>query len=108
MRGIDEAPERGVATVASFDREIVLVVVAMVRRALLQGAEPERVAAEARDVVDVFPDSVERPAVQRGRRSRRGKVAARAGETVDHHLVDDGVVSPVGGLGVGSKSQLLT
>ncbi len=66
VRGLDKTNERRVAAVAWLDLEKVLVVIAVMGWALVHRAEPERVAPQRRDVVEVVADSVERAAVQSG------------------------------------------
>ena len=95
MRRVDQGLQGAFAAVARLDLEVILVVVAVVRRALMRWAEPQGVAAQSRDVVEALADAVESPSVERGRGAGLRQRCANARESVDHHLVDDRVVDPV-------------
>src|SRR5205814_4430883 len=92
---------------AWFDLEEILVVVAVVGWGLMHRGEPEHVAAEACDVVEVIANAVERPAIERRRRSRSGQRATWARKAVDHQLIDHGVAGPVWRVGAGPQRELL-
>src|SRR5438552_17988506 len=83
---LEEPLQGNVAPVAWFDLEEILVVVAVVGWGLMHRGEPEHVAAEACDVVEVIANAVERPAIERRRRSRSGQRATWARKAVDHQL----------------------
>ena len=95
VRGGDKTPQRRFAAVAWLDGKEVLVVVPVVGGRLVDGSEPDRVAAEPGDVVEVLADAGEGASIQRGRGARLRQRAVGPGEAVDHQLVDDRVVDPV-------------
>ena len=95
VSGLHELDQRRVPAVARLDVEEVLMVVAVMRRTAVHRAEPQHVAAETCDVIQVLADAIQRAAVQRGGVAGRRQALARAREAVDHDVVADRVADPV-------------
>ncbi len=93
---LDQPDQRFVSTVARLHLQKVLVVVSVMRGALVHRTQPEDVATQPFDVVDVLADSVQSSAVKRGRIARLRQALARPRETVDHDVVAQRVTHPIG------------
>ena len=66
VRRIDQLFQRGLTAVSLLDLEEVLMVIAVVGGRLVDRRQPDRVAANARDVIQVRAHAVERASVQSG------------------------------------------
>jgi hypothetical protein len=95
VRRLHQAEEPRIAPVARLHGEEVLVVVSVMRRTLMNRAQPEDAAAQAGDVVQVLADAVQRAAVQRGSVARSGQACARPRESVDQNVIADGIAQPL-------------
>ena len=66
VRRIDQLFQRGLTAVSLLDLEEVLMVIAVVGGRLVDRRQPDRVAANARDVIQLRAHAVERASVQSG------------------------------------------
>ena len=105
VAGVEQLAEGRVAAEQGVDRQVVVRVVAVVRRRREDRVEVDRVDAQRNEMVEMLGDAEEVPALEAGLGGRRVPGLQRARlvdprarrEAVREDLVEDGVADPIRG-----------